>query len=118
MCATAASQSALAVDATVSEFDARRWRKEELLALARSLSIPTKGSKAELAARIRITLVRRSMIPTPEVHVGATAGTAHSDEKLMPETPPPVRDFFKAAPGDSRAKALAAWFAARSTQKS
>jgi hypothetical protein len=118
MCATAASQPALAVTLTVSEFDDRRWRKDELLALARLLSIPVKGSKAELVARIRITLVRRSMIATPEVHVGAAATTAASNQSSRAATSLPARDFFRAAPGESRSKALAAWYASRSGRKS
>jgi hypothetical protein len=118
MCATAAPQPELAVNLTVSEFDDRRWRKDELLALARSLSIPTKGTKTELVARIRITLMRRSMTATPEVHVGATASPARSIQESTPGLLLPARDFFRAAPGESRSKALAAWFASRRGLKS
>jgi hypothetical protein len=107
---------------SIAEFDAGTWRKDELIALARTLSIPTKGTKADIADRIRVTLIRRSISTAVEVHTGtptaATSGSgAGSTATPTVDARPPVRnastDFFRETPGESRAKGLAAWFARR-----
>lgn len=117
MCATAASQPQQAAVPSVSEFDAGRWRKDELLAFAKSLQIPTKGNKAELVARIRLTLVRRSMSPTPEVHIGTSAAASVPPAASAQRTSAAARDFFRADSSGPRATALAAWFAGRTATR-
>ncbi len=124
MCPTAAETPPPA-ELSLGEFDARPWRKDELIALARTLDIPTKGTKADIADRIRITLIRRSIAPAVEVHTGAPSGGStctHGGPTAVhrPETQSAVRtaaaDFYRARPGESRAQGLAAWFARRSAR--
>ncbi len=130
MCPTAESQPN-AAEMPVGEFDARTWRKDELIAFAKALSIPTKGTKAELGDRIRITLIRRSITTAVEVHTGVTVGGAPMED--LPRTgtsaPPAPRaddrlsrgvadtDFFRETPHESRAKGLAEWFARRTARR-
>lgn len=98
---------------SVADLDARSWRKDELTSLARALNIPTKGTKAQLLARVRTTLVRRVVPPTVEVHVGPSHAV-HRVLQSPAEFPSSARpDFFAAAPDVSRAWALAQWFARR-----
>lgn len=110
---------------SLSDFDAATWRKQELVDLARSLSVPTTGTKADITGRIRTTLLRRSMTPTLEVRNGGVAGergVPDSDPVIAtataadasPATTTRAADFFRDEPGESRSLALATWFANRS----
>lgn len=124
MCPTA-EPTPPAADISVGEFDAGTWRKDELIALARTLGIPTKGTKADLADRIRTTLMWRSITPSIEVRTGVSAAgasladgasaTAHQrDDQSRVQTAVP--DFFRETAGESRAEGLAAWFARRTVR--
>jgi hypothetical protein len=135
MPATTATRPQLVVGIPASEFDAGDWRKDELTAFATLLGIPSRGTKAALSARIRSQLGRvhpptttvhtppgdDDTIPTPAtLKVVESAPTLRRGEPGSTALPSPAAvahtqptGFFKAAPGQSRAQALAAWFASR-----
>ena len=121
---------------SVAEFDAWDWRKDELIAFAKTLSVPTRGTKEALAKRIR-TQLGRVYPPTETVVTEADVATSAADGVATPATlkavigattripprpspqsrrAPPATGFFKAEPGESRAAALAAWFAKRNSR--
>jgi len=93
----------LNAEITVEEFLDFYWLKEDLVALARALGLPTGGYKPELSARIERRL--RGLEPEPEAaeRPRARKGAARdSDRPLTRETPvvhyksdQKTRDFFK-----------------------
>ncbi|MBC7840883.1 MAG: hypothetical protein H7099_01135 [Gemmatimonadaceae bacterium] len=107
----------------VAEFDVWEWRKAELAAFARSLGIPATGNKVALATRIRRQLAAHEVTAKTDVaHVPAAVIVsadipAVASPTVEVRTPPvdaePVRAFFSAAPGVSRSRALAEWYARR-----
>ncbi len=109
---TLLSRPELILSLPVSEFDAGTWRKDELIAFAKVLGVPMKGTKAAVTARIRTQLLRRNP-PTESVATGAVASSAAPPSLTSSVTPQQPTDFFRAEPGQSRAQALAAWFASR-----
>jgi SAP domain-containing new25 len=121
----------------VAEFDAWDWRKDELIAFAKTLGVPTRGTKEALAKRIRTQLGRvypptATVVTESEVAMNATDGVATpatlkvviGDTTRIPPTvsrpksAPRATGFFKAEPGESRADALAAWFSKRNSRAS
>ncbi len=59
MTVTTLSPPPLPAGLAVEEFDTRDWRKDELIAFARTLSIPIWGKKPALAARVRRKLLAK-----------------------------------------------------------
>lgn len=141
MPAITATRPQLVVGMSASEFDAGEWRKDELTAFASVLGIPSRGTKAALSARIRSQLGRvhpptatvhtpaahavdDETIPTPAtlkvVEVEPAARRAPevrpAPQQPVAAVPAPTTGFFRAEPGQSRAQALAAWFASRNTR--
>jgi SAP domain-containing new25 len=132
MPASPETKTPLAVGISVPAFDAGSWRKEDLIAFARELGIPTSGTKDALTKRIRGQLGRVHP-PTETVVTPSHVAEAESDTvitpavlkaieepatRIAPREPAPASatpptNFFRAAPGQSRSQALAAWFASR-----
>ena len=116
------SPAALAIE----EFDARNWRKDELVALARTLGIPSWGKKPALLARVRkrLTALRardeRADTVSPAAAPLAADATAQRDEPLTAAQSAPSAlarpQFFREVPGQTRSQALAAWYASRKAQ--
>ncbi len=120
---------------SVAEFDAWDWRKDELIAFAKTLSVPTRGTKEARAKRIRTQLGRAypptaTVVTEPDVTLTAANGVATpaalkvvpSGATRIPQRPStpsqralPAAEFFRAEPGASRAQALAVWFAKRTS---
>ncbi len=140
---TLLSRPELILSLPVTEFETGTWRKDELIAFAKVLGVPMKGTKAAVTARIRTQLLRRNP-PTESVANDAAetrrrTSTCTPVETIAVEAPSPATpaalplvvtspapasaplptaspmpaDFFRAEPGQSRAQALAAWFASR-----
>jgi hypothetical protein len=114
---------------SAGEFDAWDWPKTELTKFARLLGIPSTGTKAVLAARIRKRLpatpgdtgldlgaeIMRMPEPTVEVVTPAPRSVAQQPAAVPAEAATPA--FFRgASAGQTRAQALAAWFAQRRHQ--
>ncbi len=70
---------------SIGAFDAGTWRKDELIAIAKSLSITTNGTKADIADRIRITLIQRSITPAVEVHTGVSTPAVGGSRNGRPD---------------------------------
>ncbi len=111
----------------VEEFDARDWRKDELIAFARTLGIPSWGKKPALASRVRKQLfAMQQRVGQIEARDSAAAITAPEDTAARDaESPVPAHSvvsaparpqFFREVPGQTRAQALAAWYASRKAQ--
>ena len=121
---TPLSRPPLPAGLAVEEFDARDWRKDELIAFARTLGVPVWGKKPALAARVRRKLLARNArtadadAATPEVTPVVAQVIAPSAVVTAAATPAapsaPVRpQFFRDVPGLTRSQALAAWYASR-----
>jgi hypothetical protein len=121
----------------VADFDAWEWRKDELITFARALGVPTRGTKEALSRRIRSQLGR--VYPPTETVITADGVVTPPALKVvapvsasMPRPAAPAPDtanveaerpvstspsgIFSPAPGESRAVALAAWFARRNSR--
>lgn len=125
MTATTLPRPPLSAGLAVEEFDARDWRKDELITLARTLGIPSWGKKPALMARVRRQLVAQQeraaqviTVPTDIVAV-AVVHSSPSEEVVAQESAVSVASavtrpqFFREVPGQTRAQALAAWYASR-----
>ena len=129
MTATTLSRRPLPAGLPIEEFDARNWRKDELIACARTLGIPSWGKKPALAARVRRRLVaQQGRRTTPGVTDAVPAATTGSTPAAL-ASPTPVDaplslralarpQFFREVPGLTRSQALAQWYARRKTQGS
>ena len=123
MSPTTLSRPPLFAGLPVREFDAWEWRKNELTAFARVLGIPSTGTKAAIAMRVRkrLAVLEGTSTETPEDAAPAVAATSTIPPPQTPtvevRTPAaplePSREFFAATPGVSRAQALADWYARR-----
>jgi hypothetical protein len=117
---------------SAGEFDAWDWPKTELTKFARHLGIPSTGTKAALAARIRKRLpvgqdvavldlaaeIMRMPEPTVEVVTSASPAMASRPPSAPPASSTAPGFFRGATDGQTRAQALAAWFAQRRQQSS
>ena len=122
MSSTTLSRPPLFAGLPVREFDIWEWRKNELTAFARVLGIPSTGTKAAIAMRVRkrLSVLDGTSTETPSDAAPAAAAStipppqAPTVEVRTPAAPvEPSREFFAAPPGVSRAQALADWYARR-----
>ncbi len=112
----------------VADFEAWAWRKDELITFAKALGVPSRGTKEALAKRIRSqlgrvypptqTVITADGVLTPPALRIVERNTAHIDTNTAPpHAPPQAAGYFTAVPGESRAQALAAWFAQRNSHR-
>ena len=130
MTATPLPRPPRAAGLAVEEFDARDWRKDELIAFARTIGIPSWGKKPALGARVRRQLVaqqaRIEQEDTPPADIAAldVADSSSSGDAGIQDAPRPSPSavtrpqFFREVSGQTRAQALAAWYASRQAQGS
>jgi SAP domain-containing new25 len=121
------SRPLLGVGLAVADFDAWEWRKDELIACAKALGVPSRGTKDALSKRIRSQLGRvypptqtvitaDGVVTPPALKVVEHDSTRLAAKTAPSRTTPPAVGFFKAEPGQSRAQALAAWYAQRNAR--